>query len=365
MKSNRFVFIYFIVAVLGCITSFYFYFASGRPIDVYVFTPIMGWVLCGATAIITLRGYNIFYKGRDANAYLRLLLFVPPIIDTISRVIVNKWGNYNNELNVILNYTSFLLLCTFLCFSAYKLSSSKIRGLRISNETILSEDTSHLSATAESLGKGNTNLDVVIRSLFERAAAAQKMSNLSLVLMIFIVFIGGGASIGTTALDELKKVREIEIERNDLLSLNRKLADITKKGKFDKHRDSMINVVAVLLQNQYGKEKDYEIVLQKIEKRAQNITTGWQDLAMKISIAVLSLFLVQVFFHIYKFNQQQYSYLLARAEALQLFKDTPDQDLKEMRNAVLAKMEVSPRFGKNPQSAIELALELINKGKGA
>lgn len=304
MKNRIFTIVYFVTAMLVVIVSSYFRYKTGSEMSfITEVNMFFKWVVYAVLATICLRVVDIFYPGKNKGIYISLLLLIFPLIYNIG--LLTGYSDVTRVLYCI----NIVVQCGVLIYVMIKISSKSINELRVANGVPTSEILEDQEAGGASLGQGDTNLDIVIRSLRNRSLAAQRTSTVSLVFMIFILIVGGGASIGTTALDELKKVREIELERNKLLRLNEQLVEATTLVM---QRDPAIDSLVKTLYEQYGNDKSYEIVLQKIERRSQNIATGWQDLAMRISIAVLSLFLVQVFFHIYKFNQQQYSHLLAK-----------------------------------------------------
>ena len=355
MKPYRYLLSLSIFSICGVIVSIYTHLLYGNRILLPSLFVMCDWIWGWSIAMLMMRTFDIFYSNNPALRYISILAFLSPIT-SIFQPIVYRSNYSNQEWFSILIYTSYCIECALLCFITISFLSTRAVGLRASTNNSLIEPNGPTL-----LGQGSNNIDTVIKSINYRASASQKASSLSLVIMVIIVLIGGGASIGTTALDELKRVREIEMERGKLLLLNERLEGFTKNNT-----TSVVDTSKAIMQfirENYGKESNYETVLQKIEKRSQSAVTSWQDIVMRISIAVLSLFLVQVFFHIYRFNQQQSSHLWSKSETLELFKDGSEEQLQEMRSIILSKMDSSPKFGKAPTSGIEQVLEILNKAK--
>ncbi len=355
MKTNRYSFGFSILSICGAIIAIYILVKYEENLILGIAFNLADWIFSWSIAMLLVKTFDIFYGNRPTLKYLSLIAFLTPIA-TMFQPLVYRMKPIP-EWFISLSRTFYFTECILLFLIAIKFLSSKASGLRASENNALVEEQLGPSL----LGQGTSHVDTVIKSINYRANASQKAAFLSLIIIVIIVTVGGGASIGTAALDELKRVRQIEIERGKLLSLNEKLEKLTENNTTPS-LDTAQAIVQFIKEN-YGNESKYEVVLQKIEKRSQNAITGWQDIVMRISIAVLSLFLVQVFFHIYRFNQQQSSHLWTKSEILELFKDSSEENLQEMRNTILSRMDSSPKFGKSPQSPIDLALELLNKAK--
>ena len=201
-----------------------------------------------------------------------------------------------------------------------------------------------------------TLLETVIASILIRANNSSRMISFILATMILIVIVGGSASFGTVAINEAKKVRELEIERIKLLKIVSKLekSDTAKTEVLKRNKE-----IKQLIYTEYGEENSYKSILENIERQS---FTSWPDIAMRITIAALTLFLIQIFFHIYKYNQQQASQLYTPAETLELFKDTgANQD--ELRSSLLSKLDNGPHFEKGPTSPTEQFMNMIEKAK--
>jgi hypothetical protein len=203
--------------------------------------------------------------------------------------------------------------------------------------------------------KDRTGIEKVISAVALRAKSSTKMTSVSLVIMIVIVFIGGGTSIGTVALNEAGKLRELEIERLKLIKLTNTLTDTSV------HKDTAFAHIKKLIGERYGTENSYQKLIEDIQKQSY---ISWPDIVMRVTIAALTLFLVQVFFHIYKYNRQQSSNLFTKAEILELYKD-PEADRDELRRILLSKTDPHLKFEKDPSSPSEQIIQIIEKNKDA
>ena len=86
-----------------------------------------------------------------------------------------------------------------------------------------------------------------------------------------------------------------------------------------------------------------------IAKAIEGDHINWEHIAMRGTIAALTIFLVQIFFHIFKYNQTQESLLSSKAEVLELYKeDEPKR--KDLRAYFLSKIDSNPAFSKSPKA---------------
>ena len=223
------------------------------------------------------------------------------------------------------------------------------------------------------LGQGATIIDRVIKSLLYRANRSEKTAKLSLVLIVILVFIGGSISIGTIALDQFSKLRQLEKVRQEMLSVVDKL-DLNKMRisylnskdsierftiKHDKDIARSIQESIIITFGSLEDTKNYKQLLENIQKKeSYNIS----EIIMRVAIAALTFFLVQVFLKIYKYNQQQNTILLTKAEVLELFNE-PGSDMKKLREILASKIEENPKFGNTPSTPIEQIINIADKAK--
>lgn len=223
-------------------------------------------------------------------------------------------------------------------------------GSKSSNKKLESEQENTLVRSRDSI------LDNVITSTLSRASASSRTASFAIVVIIVFVLIGGGASVGTVALNEAQKVRELETERLKMLEIMNAI-QTNDSGKFSERNKEVIEII----QSRYGDQNSYKAILENIEKQSE---VKWTDIAMRVTIAALTLFLVQIFFHIYKYNQQQESQLLTKAELFELYKE-PDADKGELRAGLLLKVDSNPRFEKTPSTPSEQIINAFAKSNNS
>ena len=105
--------------------------------------------------------------------------------------------------------------------------------------------------------------------------------------------------------------------------------------------------------------KNYKQLLENIQKKE---SYNLSEIIMRVAIAALTFFLVQVFLRIYKYNKQQYTSLLTKAEVLELFNE-PGTDMKKLREILASKIEENPKFGNTPTTPIEQIINIADKAK--
>lgn len=223
------------------------------------------------------------------------------------------------------------------------------------------------------LGRGNINIDRVIKSLLYRANRAEKAARLSLAAIILLVFIGGSTSIGTIALDQFSKLRQMEKVRQEMLFIINKLdiksANVEVSFPIDSikmisisHDSTLSKTIQKTIETTFGSIEDtqnYKQLLENIQKKEiYNIS----EIIMRVAIAAMTFFLVQVFLRIYKYNKQQNTSLLTKAEVLELFNE-PGTDMKKLREILASKIEENPKFGNTPATPIEQIINFTDKAK--
>lgn len=96
----------------------------------------------------------------------------------------------------------------------------------------------------------------------------------------------------------------------------------------------------------------YEATLERLKEESKS---NYADIAIRVTIAVLTIFLVQVFFSVYKYNRHLAIMLSAKAEALELVSNDDDARKELSREAVSIVKESIPGFGPNPRTPMEEA----------
>lgn len=233
--------------------------------------------------------------------------------------------------------------------------------LRLNQFFIKLKELDRLDTTrpTETLGPMNN----VISSLKFRAKNYSKITADTLILILVIVSIGGLTSIGSAVLHDFRDYRTFEKEINKISDLTSKL-NALKSLPTKNHQDTLIVIkVDSILQIMRNSNLDEASIKQSINELKNLKNTSWEDMVMRITIAALTLFLCQIFYQIYKYNQNQTAYLFAKAEILELFRDIPE-DQKEMRAMLLAQLEKVPKFEKTTEHSLEQLIKmLINKFK--
>jgi hypothetical protein len=199
----------------------------------------------------------------------------------------------------------------------------------------------------------HTRVTEIIRARSERTS---DNARLSMIIMIVLVLVGGGASVGLWFFGQLDRVRSIEVERNKLVALSSGLETLPHIAGPDQPK--AIAELQNQIQFQFGQNNTYQQFLRDIAERTQ---TSWPDIAIRVTLAVLTLFLVQIFFAVYKYSQHLSNVLAAKAEALELLSVTPE-DRQHVRNEMIALVrEGVPGFGSGPNTPLQEILELLGK----
>lgn len=359
-----------IISSIGIIISFMSSYISGiEPMRIYY--RIIDWCSGLALAILISKFcdyINVFSKKRTLS-FLPYLILISPLLYSLDFLIVRiDFGNYR-YVEFFYSTVSFLSGLIQVLVTIVLIRELKVINLLVANLTSSDKDATKSQTGKEKnnekvdveikeqlLGRGNTILDKVITSILYRANASNRVISFTLVIMLVIVAIGGSASFGTVALNEAKKIRELESERLKMLDIVHTIqtADSSKLAERNKELREIIT-------SRYGDENSYKNIVENIEKQSY---VSWPDIAMRITIAALTLFLVQIFFHIYKYNQQQSSHLFTKAETLELYKET-GADQGELRIGLLSKVDSNPKFDKAPTTPTEQFFHAINKAKDA
>lgn len=209
------------------------------------------------------------------------------------------------------------------------------------------------------LGQGNTYLDRVIRSVIGRSAKSESAAGFSLGIMLFLVMIGGGASVGLWAFAHAERIKSLEYERSKLLNLQSHVMAVQDKltaGSED--AKAQLNRLVTFIDDNYKEDEKYKTTLYNLTVQSQ---TNAADIAIRVTIAVLTIFLVQVFFAVYKYNHYLADMLAAKAEALELAGNDTDARKKLSREAASIVREGVPGFGAAPRTPIEEATRLAEK----
>lgn len=328
-----------IIAVIGIIISFLTSFTNGIDMN-RIFYRLGDW---GTTLVLALFLNWILSKQNIKTSYLPYILLIPSLYSSINPIFTELL--YDTEfLDTYFLFNAFVyyFVNIYVIYKAYKLIIKNQQKPNFINENKQNDS-------------NPTLLDKIIFSIEERVTLASKRIFFSLIAMIVIVIVGSSASFGTVALNEANKIRELESERIKMLTASRQLKNVDNENYQEKLKE-----IQKLIEDKYGKNNDYKELIGNIEKESY---ISWPDIAMRITIAALTLFLVQIFFHIYKYNQRQESNLLSRIEVFKLYTDEK-AELNQLRNGLVSKINSNVEFEKSPTSPTEQIINIIEKSKG-
>lgn len=343
----------------------------------------VGWGLAYASAIAfskIIEFLSLFITHAQKLSYAIILFLLAPtlyIFSEIAYLSTPRWLPLSYDFLKILFATDICLttiITVIICILLY--SNKYLQALanltKGTTEISPSDSNTILSEPELLLGQGNANIDRVIKSLLYRANRAEKTARLSLVAIILLVFIGGSISIGTIALDQFSKLRQLEKVRQEMLNvaLNIDTGSIFDLTEHDENsrmyilkKDSTLGKsIKESIKATFGSledTKNYKQLLENIQKKE---SYNLSEIIMRVAIAALTFFLVQVFLRIYKYNKQQNTSLLTKAEVLELFNE-PGTDMKKLREILAAKIEENPKFGNSPTTPIEQIINIADKAK--
>lgn len=199
---------------------------------------------------------------------------------------------------------------------------------------------------SDDVDKDSSGIEMVIDSLNKTMHEFKDGAKTSLLAITIIVIAGIMASYGVDLFNKYENIRQLNARASEV---GRLLKQVDIKGVIDK--DSVARIV-----NEYAQfHKSYAETLLHIEEQSK---TSWPDIAMRITIAALTLFLVQVFFHIYKYNKMREAAMQSKLDVLILF-DDPKADLNTLRTELLAKLGSDPRFDRSPPTMIDQAANAL------
>lgn len=306
--------------------------------------------------------YLMRFSKQRILTYLPLFIMSNPLMDAASFIWVERVMNAEVLYNWILPVSVVLEVATlvylFFVVRKYPQAFSLARVENLERTEAPSNKPDKLDKIIfqlnNALGQGDTGLDRIIRSLIQRADASRRNILFTIIAIAGIVTVGISFSVGMTAYSEIKKVRELEKTRLELIAITKEITN-SDPAKFPELKKDIQKIIS----QKYGDEKSYQQTIQNIEKQT---VVSWPDIAMRVTIAALTLFLVQVFFNIYKYNQQQLANLLTRAETLELYRET-GADQEALRTGLLAKLDTNPSFDKTPVSPTEQIINVFSKTK--
>jgi hypothetical protein len=224
-------------------------------------------------------------------------------------------------------------------------TGAEISGIPAELQTITLEQAVHIRVTD---------------AVRQRSRQTSETARLSMIIMIVLVLLGGGASVGLWFVGQLDRVRSLELERKKLVYLSSQFTGQSDRTPQELSK-ALIELQKVVRDN-YTQEQSYQSLLREISASMQ---TSWPDIAIRATIAVLTLFLVQIFFAVYKYSQHLSNLLAAKAEALELV-GVAEQDRRQLRKEMISlAKERTPTFGAGPNTPLQELLDLLEKLKKA
>jgi hypothetical protein len=357
-------------------------YISNKGISFILYTSL-GWAFAYVLAITfskTIEFVSLFVLNAQKLSYAILVFPLASTTFILSEISTNsslQWLLLSKDFIKILFTIEICLIIAFiiqLCSFFYSKEYIKaLANLTQSTIDISSSSSNKILIEPELLlGQGTSIIDRIIRSLFYRANRSEKAAKISLIIIVFLVFTGGSISIGTIALDQFSKLRQLEKVRQDMLSIINRIDTTTTFVMTDKtsysttyvfRKDStMAKSIKETIETTFGTledTKNYKELLENIQKKE---SYNLSEIIMRVAIAALTFFLVQVFLRIYKYNKQQNTSLLTKAEVLELFNE-PGTDMKKLREILASKIEENPRFGSTPTTPIEQIINIADKAK--
>ncbi|HEX8499570.1 MAG TPA: hypothetical protein VF659_03180 [Pyrinomonadaceae bacterium] len=160
------------------------------------------------------------------------------------------------------------------------------------------------------------------------------------------------ASFGLWAFTHADRINTLESERNKILAMERglELLQARAANADDKELKTSVDSLLKTVKDTYSTSPNYEATLNRLSQQSQ---TNLPDIAVRVTIAVLTIFLVQVFFSVYKYNRHLSMMLAAKAEALELAGSDEAAKKKLSLEAVDIVKEGLPGFGPSPRTPME------------
>lgn len=217
----------------------------------------------------------------------------------------------------------------------------------------------------------------VKHDLIERINTGKLYSNVMLGIIFVIVGFGVFFSVGTVSLDEYRAIKELE---NDKVSIMRSWKSIEENSAGVRNvirslsttptTDAHINFVKESV-DQFNANvvNNGQVLISKIDtlgsanlldrlNKIQENRIRWDGIIMRVSLALITVFLVQIFFNVYKYYQVQINVLQNKLEAIKLYEKTEDVDEnKYLRKTVIDNVNTTSNFGKPPASPIDQILK--------
>lgn len=329
--------------------------------------PFVSWAGAAAIALVIEYGRRLCIPLRNGRGY-RMVFLVPALIQigqditsldigrtTGERVLVEAIYFLLANLDVIVIFFGVRLL-----HAAYRTRIAPIDVQLVSSETAVPPENTSPAQNFPStlLGRGDGYIDRVIRSVTGRSIKSENMASISLIVMMILVIAGGMASFGLWALTHADRISTLEAERNKLISLQSDVKEVRDKLNASEDVKAHLDRLNKFIDQNYSTSESYKEALNRLSLQSQ---TNYADIAIRVTIAVLTIFLVQVFFAVYKYNRHLAIMLAAKAEALELAGNDDDARKELSREAVNIIKESVPGFAPYLRTPIEEATRMVEK----
>jgi len=318
--------------------------------------PIVSWAYAAAFAFVLEFGRLLCLPPRIGAGY-RLLYLGPAVVQTGQSTLT-----FISYTRVTASYEIvYLILAVFDCglavigirllISAYRSRAFQSPSDVVNRESAPTNYKETNEVIVKLLGQGSSYIDRVINSIIGRSLKSERIATFSLIIMLFLVSIGGMASFGLWAFTHADRISSIENERNKLVTLQAELQGIKESiGTNNQEITYRLDRLLKFIDQNYKTSPSYESTLNRLSQQSQS---NYADIAIRVTIAVLTIFLVQVFFAVYKYNRHLAIMLAAKAEALELVGSDDDARKNLSREAVSIVKETVPGFGSQPRTPLE------------
>jgi hypothetical protein len=295
--------------------------------------------------------YRYFYLAPSLARVLDLLVLL-----LRHRDIGYSFRNYYTLINIIIYVFDIFIM--FFC--AHLLRLALIDRVRPNTAELSVQNSPDVEAVPFSdnsfalLGQGTDYINRVVRSVIGRSIKSESTARFSLTVMLILVMVGGMASFGLWAFTHADRISTLEYERSKLINLENEVKAIRDKlGEGVDTVKPQLDRLLKFIDDNYSDSESYKADLARLSQQSQS---NYADIAIRVTIAVLTIFLVQVFFSVYKYNRHLAIMLAGKAEALELVRND-DEARKELSREVISIVkETIPGFGSHPRTPIEEAI---------
>jgi len=327
---------------------------------------VTSWISAAIQAFVLEYSRNLSVPRRKSFAF-QIFFTIPAVTQLVQDFAVTdrfdlRQYNFLVFLVMWIVRAGALIVGVWLLHSAHKFRASSLNDLQPAPEspTVAINDLQSRNADLTNLlGRGDDYVDRVIHSVVSRSSQSERMASFSLVVMLVLVLIGGMASFGLWAFTHADRISSIETERNKLTFLQAEMQQINEKlASSNPAATAQLDRLFSFIDQNYKTSATYEATLNRLSQQSQ---TNYADIAIRVTIAVLTIFLVQVFFAVYKYNRHLAIMLAAKAEALKLAGSDEDARKELSREAVSIVKEAVPTFGAQPRTPMEEIARLADK----